>query len=208
MYLPHHFAETRPEILHALIHENPLGTLITEADGSPVADEIPFVLDRTRNVLLAHLARANPLSKMHPPERRVLVVFRGPQAYVSPAWYPGKAEHGRVVPTWNYVIAQAVGQMSVVDDPAWLRAQLETITTRQESGRTAPWQVADAPEDFVAQQMKGIIGIEIAIETLTGKWKASQNRSAPDRAGVAAGLGAEATESARQMAQIIQQSPP
>ena len=205
MYLPAHFEETRSEVLHALIRQHPLATLITESDGAPVADEIPFILDAERGTLLAHIARSNPLWKKHPAERQVLVIFRGPQAYVTPAWYPSKAEHGRVVPTWNYVVAQALGRLKVIDDPAWLKKQIGALTTAQEAERTAPWAVEDAPDDFIAQQLRAVVGLEIAIETLTGKWKASQNRSAGDRAGVLAGLSGEAVEQARQMAQMMQQ---
>lgn len=206
MYLPQHFAETRPAVLHDLIRNHPLGTLVSEAEGAPVADELPFLFDPAggpNGVLQAHLARANPLWRSHPAERPVLVVFRGPQAYVSPAWYPSKAEHGRVVPTWNYVLVQATGRLRVIDDEAWLRGQIATLTRRHEAGRATAWQVGDAPEDFIAQQLKGIVGIEISIETLSGKWKTSQNRSPADRAGVASGLAAEGQEAAQAMARLI-----
>lgn len=205
MYLPEHFAETRAAVLHQLIARHPLATLVTEADGAPVANEIPFVLDAAAGVLRAHVARANPLWQAHPAERKALVIFRGPQAYVSPTWYPSKAEHGRVVPTWNYIVAQAAGHLRVIDDAAWLRQQIDTLTRGQESGRAAPWQVADAPEDFIDRQLRAIVGIEIPIDTLTGKWKTSQNRDPADRAGVAAGLADERSDTACQMAQMIQQ---
>lgn len=206
MYLPPHFAETRTDVLHDAIRAHPLGTLIRVADGQPVADEIPFVLDPAAGAqgeLRAHLARANPLCRNAADGQQVLVLFRGPQAYVSPAWYPGKAEHGRVVPTWNYVSVQVIGTLRLIDDAAWVRAQLDELTTQQESGRATPWRVDDAPEDFVAQQLRAIVGVEIVIESLTGKWKTSQNRSAADRLGVAAGLAAEDDQQAQRMARLV-----
>lgn len=206
MYLPPHFEETRLDVLHDVIRAHPLGTLITVADGRPVADEIPFLIDPTagsQGHLHAHLARANPVCRNTPGECKVLVLFRGPQAYVSPAWYPGKAEHGRVVPTWNYVSVQVSGTLRLIDDEAWIRAQIDQLTTQQETGRSAPWRVDDAPEDFITQQLRAIVGVEIVIESLTGKWKTSQNRSAADRLGVAAGLAAEDDPQAQRMARLV-----
>lgn len=206
MYLPAHFAETRLDVLYDAIRAHPLSTLITVADDQPVADEIPFVLDPTAGAqghLRGHLARANPVCRDDPDERKVLVLFRGPQAYVSPAWYPGKAEHGRVVPTWNYVSVQITGTLRLIDDEAWIRAQLDQLTTQQEAGRAAPWRVDDAPADFIAQQLRAIVGVEIVIESLTGKWKTSQNRSVADRLGVAAGLTAEGDQQAQRMARLV-----
>lgn len=203
MYLPEHFAESRPQILHAVMRANPLATLVTLADGEPVADEIPCLLDAERGVLRAHVARANPLWRTHPAGRRALAIFRGPQAYVSPGWYASKAEHGRVVPTWNYVVVQATGTLRVIDDAAWLRAQLDELTLAQETHRPSPWAVDQAPADFVAQQLRAIVGIEIALTALNGKWKTSQNRDRADRAGVAAGLAAEGHEPAARMAGLI-----
>ena len=203
MYLPSHFAESRPEVLHQLMRAHPLATLVTEAAGVPVADEIPCLLDAEAGVLRAHVARSNPLWREHPAGKPVLAIFRGPQAYVSPAWYASKAEHGRVVPTWNYVVVQATGTLRVIDDAAWLRAQIETLTAHNEAGRATPWAVGDAPDDFIAAQMKAIVGLEICITSLTGKWKTSQNRDAADRRGAIAGLQAENTDQARQIAALI-----
>jgi transcriptional regulator len=128
------------------------------------------------------------------PETPVLVVFQGPQAYVTPSWYAAKAEHGKVVPTWNYCIVQARGTASVHEDPVWLRAQVQALTGRHEAGRDAPWAVTDAPERFVEAMLRGIVGIEIEILDLAGKWKVSQNRSAADRAGVKQGLEDDGNE--------------
>lgn len=195
MYQPRQFVVNDTADLHAAMRAYPLGSLITFQDGELVADEIPFLLDPTPNaehpngVLKAHVARANPLWQKHDASKQVLVIFKGPQAYVSPSWYATKAEHGKVVPTWNYIVVQASGHLVQKDgDPAWLRAQLDALTHRQEGKRPAPWQVSDAPEDYIAQTMKAIVGIEISIRSLTGKWKVSQNQPAANREGVVRGL--------------------
>lgn len=206
MYLPAHFAEERIDVLHALIREQRLATLVTLSDEGLVADHIPFLLDPKAGplgTLRGHVARANPLWRAHPVERDVLAIFAGPQAYVSPAWYPSKAEHGRAVPTWNYVVVHAKGRLRHIDDAEWLRRQLTRQTDEHETGRPERWRVDDAPADFIAQQLRAIVGIEITLTKLSGKWKTSQNRSAPDRAGVAAGLAAEPGDDAQAMARLV-----
>lgn len=199
MYQPKQFAVSEPDTLHAAMRVHPLGTLVTLQDGELVADEVPFFLDPTpsadhpNGLLKAHVARANPLWHRHDASKQVLVIFKGPQAYVSPSWYPTKAEHGKVVPTWNYIVVQASGHLMQKDgDPAWLRAQLDALTQSQEGKRPAPWQVSDAPADYIAQTMKAIVGIEISIRSLTGKWKVSQNQPALNREGVVRGLSEDA----------------
>jgi transcriptional regulator len=210
MYLPSHFSETRTEVLHNTLCQNPLGTLVAVVSGVATADEIPFVLAPERGTLgtlCGHVARANPLAHLPSGQHQALVIFRGPQAYVSPGWYPGKVEHGKVVPTWNYVTVQARGQLRIIDqDPVWLREQLEALTHFQEGQRAAPWRVADAPPDYLAQMMRAIVGIEITLDTLLGKWKVSQNRSAADRAGLIQGLSDEPGEQATKMAQLLGQT--
>jgi len=210
MYLPGHFSETRTEVLHNTLCQNPLGTLVAVVSGAATADEIPFVLAPERGTLgtlCGHVARANPLAHLPSGQHQALVIFRGPQAYVSPGWYPGKVEHGKVVPTWNYVTVQARGQLRIIDqDPVWLREQLEALTHFQEGQRAAPWRVADAPPDYLAQMMRAIVGIEITLDTLLGKWKVSQNRSAADRAGLIQGLSDEPGEQATKMAQLLGQT--
>lgn len=210
MYLPKHFAEPDTKVLHHLIARQPLATLVTLQDGIVCADEIPFVLDAgagAKGTLRAHVARANPLWQ-HAANTPVLVIFRGPQAYVSPSWYPSKSEHGKAVPTWNYVVLQARGNLRVIEqNPLWLRAQIEAMTQSQESRQAAPWHVADAPPDYLKQMMAAIVGIEISIETLSGKYKVSQNRSDADRAGVATGLHQASGDQAAEMAQLVQQTP-
>ena len=196
MYLPAHFAESRAEVLHALIRSHPLGLLVTQnGDGSIAANDIPFVLDASDDgspgVLRAHVARANPLWRTARGDVESLVVFQGPQGYVSPAWYPGKAEHDRVVPTWNYVVVQARGALRAIDDREWLRAFVTRLTDRHEGPRPAPWAVTDAPADYVDTMLGAIVGIEMPVTSLVGKWKVSQNRPAADREGVAQGLDRE-----------------
>jgi len=193
MYLPAHFAESRPEVLAELVRSHPFGLLVTQTrDGDIDANSIPFVLDPaapgTPGVLRGHVARANPLWQTARGDVDSLVVFQGPQGYVSPAWYPSKAEHGKVVPTWNYVMVQARGKLRAIDDASWLRAFVTRLTERHESARAAPWAVSDAPADYIETMLRAIVGVEIALTSLTGKWKVSQNRPAADRAGVVAGL--------------------
>jgi transcriptional regulator len=195
MYQPKQFEVAEQATLHTALRAHPLGTLVTLQDGELVADEVPFYLDATPSakhplgVLKAHVARANPLWQRHDAGHKVLVVFKGPQAYVSPSWYSTKAEHGKVVPTWNYIVVQAGGHLTHKDgDAAWLRAQLDALTHSQEGLRAAPWAVSDAPADYIAQTMKAIVGIEIPIDTLAGKWKVSQNQPAANREGVVRGL--------------------
>ena len=196
MYLPAHFAESRAEVLHALIRSHPLGLLVTQnGDGSIAANDIPFVLDASDDgspgVLRAHVARANPLWRTARGDVESLVVFQGPQGYVSPAWYPDKAEHGKVVPTWNYVVVQARGALRAIDDRGWLRAFVTRLTDRHEGPRPAPWAVTDAPADYVDTMLGAIVGIEMPVTSLVGKWKVSQNRPPADREGVAQGLDRE-----------------
>jgi len=194
MYLPSHFEESRAEVLHALIRSQPLGLLVTQSDAGLQANTVPFLLDPDPaggpGILRAHVARANPLWRETRADAEALVVFQGPQAYVSPGWYPSKAEHGKVVPTWNYVMVQARGTLRAIDDAGWVRAFVTRLTAHHEAAQARPWAVTDAPADFIETMTRAIVGIEITLSALTGKWKVSQNRSAADRAGVASGLRA------------------
>ena len=193
MYLPPHFNEKRSEVLHELLRTHPLGLLITlSTAGNLQANSVPFVLDADPaggpGILRAHVARANPLWREARGDAQSLVVFQGPQAYVSPSFYPAKAEHGKVVPTWNYVMVQARGTLRAIEDAAWLHAFVTRLTDRHEAPRARPWAVSDAPADYIATMLGAIVGIEIVLSALTGKWKVSENRSAADRAGVVQGL--------------------
>ena len=191
MYQPPHFREARLEIQHALIKTHSLGLLITAGPEGLQANFIPFLVDARKSehgTLRAHLARANPQLRELAAVDECLVVFQGPQHYISPSLYPTKQETEKVVPTWNYITVHAWGRPHVIDDAAWLRQQIEDLTRHNEAPRAEPWQVSDAPESFVAAQMKGIVGLEIPIARIEGKWKVSQNRPAIDKAGVVAGL--------------------
>lgn len=193
MYRPPAFREDRPALLHEAIRAHPLGTLITHGATGLVANVVPFTLRIAASsaVLRAHLAKANEQVADLRAGAPVLVIFQGPQAYVSPSWYATKHEHGRVVPTWNYVIVQVRGTPTVIEDPDWLREQVDELTSHHEGDRAEPWSIDDAPADFIAGQMKGIVGLEIPIERIEGKWKVSQNQPASNRIGVERGLRAE-----------------
>ena len=191
MYLPSLFEETRIEVLAGLIRGHPLATLVTQNDAGLAANHIPMEFDPAPapfGVLRAHVARVNSVWRETRAGSEVLAIFQGPSTYVTPAWYATKKETGKVVPTWNYAVVHARGPLVVRDDPVWLRAFLETLTDRHESGRGVPWKVGDAPEDFIQSQLRAIVGIEIPLTALVGKWKMSQNRPPADREGVIRGL--------------------
>lgn len=193
MYRPPPFREDRPEILGQVIAAHPLALLVTSGESGIQANLVPFLLDGTAGPggrLLAHIARANPQLPDLRSGAEALVIFQGPQAYVSPNWYPTKHQHGKAVPTWNYVMVQARGRPKVTDDAGWLKAQVDALTRQQEQDQPRPWSMADAPPDYIDGQVRGIAGVEIEIERLEGKWKASQNQPEPNRAGVIAGLTA------------------
>ena len=200
MYLPAHFSEERPDVLRACVRDHPLGLLVTQnVAGGIDANSIPFLLDAEGEgpgVLRGHVARANPVWRTARDDVDALVVFQGPQGYVSPAWYPSKAEHGKVVPTWNYVVVQARGRLRAIEDRDWLRRFVGRLTDRHEGARTAPWAVSDAPADYVETMLGAIVGIELPLAALVGKWKVTQNRSAADRAGVADGIVREGGDAA------------
>ena len=206
MYLPAHFEETRAEVLHQLVREHPFGLLVTQSSAGLAADAIPFVLDPAPpgpGILRAHVARANPVWREARTDLESLVVFQGPQAYISPGWYPSKALHGKVVPTWNYIMVQARGKLRVIDDAAWLHAFVTRLTDRHEAAQARPWAVRDAPADYIAGMLCAIVGIDIPLTALMGKWKASQNRPAADRAGVAEGLRQKQDDAAAAMADWV-----
>lgn len=184
MYAPKSFRETRSEVLRDLVRAYPFATVVVQAQGGLVANHLPF--EWNDNVLQAHVARGNELAAMD--GAPVLVVFQGPQGYISPNWYPSKHETGREVPTWNYTVVHVHGRLRVVDDAAWVRAQLEALTDHHESGQPQPWKISDAPEDHVEKLLGAIVGIEIAIERIEGKFKLSQNHPTRNREGVIAGL--------------------
>jgi len=203
MYLPTLFREERLEVLHAFIRGHPLGLLISQASTGLLANLLPFVLqsgDSERGVLQAHMARANPQWR-ELDAQRVLVVFRGPDAYVSPSLYATKRQTGKVVPTWNYVMVQARGTARLRDHGDWLTPQLQALTAGREAGRPQPWSVADAPPDYIEAQKKAIVGLEIEVAELEGKWKVSQNQPEANRRSVVEGFSAD--ESTREMAELV-----
>lgn len=206
MYQPPHFREERLGVQHDLIRNHPLGLLISSGEGGLLANPIPFqLIERPEGpgILQAHMARANPQWRAISEGAEVLVVFQGPDHYITPSWYETKRETGKVVPTWNYAIVQVRGHARAFEDAAWLRAQVERLTGTHEATRAKAWAVGDAPEDFIAAQLKGIVGIEIEITAIEGKWKVSQNRGEPDRRGVAGGLAGEAGEAADAMQDLV-----
>ena len=211
MYLPSHFAETRAEVLQDLIHAHQLGTLVTSGPNGLEANHIPFEYDplpAPLGTLRAHVARGNPVWREFSREIEPLVVFQGPQTYITPSWYRTKAETGKVVPTFNYIVVHAYGSMRAIEDKAWLRNFVGKLTHRFESPRAQPWSITDAPEDFIAQQLGAIVGIEIQLTRLIGKWKTSQNRPAADRKGVVAGLRGSDDPTVRAMADAVESQRP
>ena len=172
------------------MREHPRATLVTVQGGLAAADAIPLEYLSGTRTLRGHVARANPLWQAADGQP-VLVVFQGPQAYITPTWYPSKAEHHKVVPTWNYTLVQARGVLRAVQDAPWLHALVSGLTAHHEAPRAQPWAVADAPDDYVQQMLRAIVGVEIPVDSLVGKWKISQNRSDADRQGVATGLQAD-----------------
>jgi transcriptional regulator len=206
MYNPAHFRETRVPVLHELIRHHPLAALVTLGPDGLVANHIPMEIDPEPapfGTLRGHVARANPVWQNTPADVDALAIFAGPQRYITPSWYATKQESGRVVPTWNYAVVHAHGPLRPVDDADWLRAFVTRLTARHEAGRAVPWHVTDAPPDFIERQLGAIVGVEIPLRRLEGKWKVSQNRAAPDRVGVVAGLREGGDPAARAMADLV-----
>jgi transcriptional regulator len=209
MYLPAHFEESRVDVMHQLIRDHALGTLVTFGADGLIANHVPFEIDPDPapfGTLRAHVARANPVWKAFSREVEPLVIFQGAQSYITPSWYQTKKETGKVVPTFNYIVVHAYGSMQVIEDAAWLRKFVGGLTDRFESARAQPWAVTDAPEDFITMQLRAIVGIEIQLTRLVGKWKTSQNRPPVDQAGVVAGLRESDDAVAHAMAAAVEQS--
>ena len=185
MYTPDHFREDRPEVLHDAVRRIGFATLVTEGLD---ANHLPMLLQASegKHVLRGHVARANPVWKKG--EGSALAVFLGPHAYVSPNWYPSKAETGKAVPTWNYIAVHARGPVRWIQDTEWLRNHVGQLSAAHEAGRDVPWMISDAPVNYIDSMLRGIVGFELAIETLEGKWKLSQNREPADHAGAREGL--------------------
>lgn len=192
MYLPSHFNESQMDVLHELIEARPLATLVTLTAAGLSANHIPLHLCRDAGEfgkLRGHVARANPVWRDCVTETEALAIFHGPEGYISPSWYPTKKQHGKVVPTWNYAVVHAYGTLQIIHDPAWIRGQIDALTAQNEAIFAAPWAVEDAPQEYIDQLAEAIVGIEMTITRLQGKWKVSQNQPAENKAGVIAGLG-------------------
>jgi transcriptional regulator len=217
VYIPPHFNEERVDVLHQLIREHGLATLVTYGASGLIASHLPLVLDTSSadanagdgadavrfGTLRGHLSRANQQWRDYSPDVQALAIFAGPQHYITPSWYPAKVEHGKVVPTWNYIVVHAYGRLETYDDRASLLANVEALTTHHEASRAEPWKVSDAPASYIDAQLKGIIGISLRIDRLEGKWKISQNRSAADQASVAAALHEAGTDASVAMAKTM-----
>jgi transcriptional regulator len=199
MYVPAHFAPD-DESVHELLTHHGAADLVTATVEGLLATRVPFLYDRGRHALLGHLARANEQWR-RPPAGEAMVIVRGPDAYISPAWYASTAEHGRVVPTWNHVTAHVYGALIVHDDVAWLDDLVRRLTEHHEAGRPRPWSVDDAPERFVAGQLRAIVGVEVRISRIEASFKLGQNRSGADIDGAVLGLresGGDPTAAAMQ----------
>jgi len=208
MYQPRHFAPPGADAMHGLMRSHPLATLVVHAGGGLLANHIPLLWQPAggpSGLLRGHVARANPLwRELGQDGLPALAVFQGPQAYVSPSWYPSKQQGGKVVPTWNYAVVHAHGRLRAVDDAAWLRGLVGALTAEHESGRQQPWSVEDAPPDYLDAMVAAIVGIEMTVERLEGKWKASQNQPQANRLGVQQGLGED--PATRPMAELVRQA--
>jgi transcriptional regulator len=205
MYLPKHFEQPDVATLQQFVRAHPFGALVTLTSGGLDANHLPLLLDvepAPYGTLRGHVARANPIWR-ECSGGDALVIFQGSDSFISPSWYPTKHETGTVVPTWNYVVVHARGRLSVIEDRKWLLAHVEALTNRHEGEREAPWAVSDAPGDYIEKMVGAIVGIEMPISRLAGKWKLSQNRSERDRAGVVDGLTREGTESAAAIAALV-----
>jgi transcriptional regulator len=199
MYNPPHFREERPDRLHRAIREIAFATLVAQGRNGIVANHLPLLLDAERGVLRGHVARANPLWQEARGDCEALAIFLGPDAYITPSWYATKAETGKVVPTWNYLTVHARGPLEFFDDAARLRALVSDLTDRHEGARPRSWAIGDAPAGYIDTMLRAIVGVELSIASLEGKWKMSQNRDEADREGVRAGLAAERPDMARHL---------
>jgi transcriptional regulator len=208
MYIPRHNEEKRVSVMHSLIVSRPLGTLVTLGASGLFASHIPMILEDDGSqfgVLKGHISRANTQWRDFVPTVEALAIFAGHQHYISPNWYPGTKEHGREVPTWNYVVVHAYGPLTVIQDHDWLLTNVEKLTNNHEAASPNPWKVSDAPEDFIKSQLNGIVGLELPIRRLEGKWKVSQNRSERERNGVVDGLSRLNTPESLAMKALVEE---
>lgn len=206
MYVPKHHEESDISVLHALMRSHPLSTWVTQGDGELLANHVPFLVDPACGefgTLIGHVARANRVWQSFSKTVNSVVVFQGPQTYITPSWYPSKHAHGKAVPTWNYAVVHAHGLPRAIEDREWLLQHVNQLTNVHEAKQALPWKVADAPPEFTDKLLQSIVGIEIPITRLVGKWKVSQNRPEPDKLGVVAGLLAREDAPSREMASLV-----
>jgi transcriptional regulator len=208
MYIPRHNEEKRVSVMHSLIVSRPLGTLVTLGASGLFASHIPMILEDDGSqfgVLKGHISRANTQWQDFVPTVDALAIFAGHQHYITPNWYPGTREHGKEVPTWNYVVVHAYGPLKIIQDDHWLLTNVEKLTNIHEAASPSPWKVSDAPEDFIKSQLKGIVGLELPIQRLEGKWKVSQNRTERERNGVVNGLAKLNTPESLAMKALVEE---
>jgi transcriptional regulator len=206
MYIPKFHEQSDLGTLHALMRSHPLATWATLGEDELIINHLPFQLDDSQGrygLLRCHVARANSVWQLFSKTVPSIVVFHGPETYVSPSWYPSRQAHGRVLPTWNYTVVHAHGIPAIIEEPARLIEHLTQLTAGQERMQAVPWHLTEAPAGFIEQMARNIVGIEIPISRLFGKWKVSQNRMASDRDGVAAGLRSSNAEDSAAMAALV-----
>lgn len=207
MYIPKQFEEPRVEVLHELIRTYPLATLVNHSSSGLNANHIPLYLSESPSpygTLQGHIARANPLFGEIAGGIEALAIFHGPNSYITPSWYATKKETGKVVPTWNYAVVHAYGVLRVVDNASWLRAQLDALTDHNEASFAEPWAVSDAPAEHIEKTMTAIVGVEMVITKMLGKWKVSQNQPTQNQAGVISGLQARGLGESEAMAALVE----
>jgi transcriptional regulator len=207
MYIPRANKEERVPVLHKLMEDQPFASLITMGSSGLFASHIPMVLEQNGAMgqLRGHISRANTQWRDYTASVEALAIFSGPQHYITPSWYVEKQETGKVVPTWNYAVVHAYGHLKVIEDGEWLMSHLQRLTNVHEAESAIPWKISDAPADYIASQIKGIVGLEMDIARLEGKWKVSQNRSAEDRSGVVRGLSELNTTESQAMKVLIEE---
>ena len=206
MYLPAHFNETRVDVLHALMRAHPLATLVVSGGAGLIANHMPMETlsaPAPLGCIRGHIARANPLWREYRSDTQALAIFQGPQAYVSPSFYPSKAATGEVVPTWNYAVVHASGTLRFIHDVEWLRGFVAGLTATYEAPRSQPWQIGDAPAAYIEKMLSLIVGFEFDVASLTGKWKVSQNRPQADRRGVVKNLQDAEDADSREIAAML-----
>lgn len=208
MYIPRQFEETRLDVLHRLMKTHPLAAFVVHGESGLVVNHVPFLIDVADGqfgTLRAHIPRANPVWRQFLDTSEAVAIFQGPDAYITPSWYPSKHASGKAVPTWNYAVVHAHGRPRVIDDAQWLLRHLTELTDKHEAAQTLPWRVSDAPREYTERLIEALVGVEIPISRICGKWKVSQNRPLADRLGVAAGLESRTDGRSREMAGLVMQ---